>query len=134
MYIKNLDEPMLFVISDGKVSAILCLGRWGKMLCVSQLNSLTSDILTPTSNSFTVLAYFNFSFVFVFFCLIGSLTVLPFFLLLLQRKLSLDYCKITQIKPTWYVTRSLLLQWRLCALFCHLGRQKFGPSFQVNCR
>lgn len=98
MYIKNLEELMLFIISDGKVSATFCLVRWGKMLCVSQLSSLTSDIVTPSSNSFTVLAHFNFPF--IFFCLIGSLTVLPLSVLLLQRKVSLDSCKITSIDST----------------------------------
>ena len=100
MYIKNLEEPILFIISDGKVSATLWLVKRGKMLCVSQLSSLKSDIVTPSSNSFTVLAHFNFSFIFFFFCLIGSLTVLPLSVLLLQRKVSLDCCKITHIDST----------------------------------
>lgn len=68
MYIKNLDELMLFVISDGKVRATLCLVRWEKMLCVSQLRSLTSGTVTPSPNIFTVLTDFNFFF--IFFCLI----------------------------------------------------------------
>lgn len=96
MYIKNLEEPM-FVISNGKVSATLCLGRWGKMLGVSQLRSLTSDTVTPSSNSFTVLAHFSFSFIFL--CLIGILTW-PLSILLLQRKVSLDSCKITHFDST----------------------------------
>lgn len=133
MHIKNSDELMLFIISDGKVSSTLCLMRWGKMLCVSQLRSLTSGTVTPSPKIFTVLTDFNFFS--IFFCLITSLTVLPLCALLLQRKVSLD-------SDSWRIDSTgldgallgLLLYWGLSAVFCLLGRLKCGPSFQVNCR
>lgn len=124
MCIKNSDELMLFIISDGKVSATLCLVRWGKMLYVSWLRSLTSGTVTPSPNVFTVLTDFNFFF--IFFSLIGSLTVLPSSALVVQRKMSLDSWKID--------FTGLDGAWLKFAVSCHLGRLKFGPSFQVNCR
>jgi len=49
----------------------------------------------PSSNSFTILAHFKFSF--IFFCLIGFPTVLSLSVLLLRRKVSLDSAKTTHI-------------------------------------
>lgn len=95
MYIKNLEEPLLFVIPDGNVSASLCLVRWGKTLCVLQLRPLPADIVIPSSNSLAVLVHFHFSF--IFFCLIGFLTALPLSVSPLKRKVSLDSDKIIHI-------------------------------------